>query len=110
VLEVQCSAWYSGIMNRRGFLSALLGAVAAPMVLDPERLLWVPGAKTISIPSQAVMDGWEYLVQEDVFLDLRQKEMLHAGDKIWILADPPMPPDARLLRPKLDTRSRRLRV
>lgn len=37
-------------MNRRGFLSALLGTGAA-MMLDPERLLWVPGAKTISIPA-----------------------------------------------------------
>ena len=36
-------------MNRRGFLS-VLSAVSATAVLDPERLLWVPGAKTISIP------------------------------------------------------------
>ena len=34
--------------SRRGFLSALAGA----MVLDPEKLLWRPGAKTISIPKQ----------------------------------------------------------
>lgn len=34
-------------MNRRGFLAALLGGA----VLDPERLLWRPGAKLISIPS-----------------------------------------------------------
>lgn len=36
-------------MNRRGFLSAL-GAFAATAVLDPEFLLWKPGAKTIFIP------------------------------------------------------------
>ncbi len=36
-------------MKRRGFLN-LLGAVAAGAAFDPERLLWVPGAKTISIP------------------------------------------------------------
>lgn len=32
-------------MNRRGFLAMLTGAA-----LDPERLLWVPGRKLISIP------------------------------------------------------------
>jgi hypothetical protein len=38
-------------MNRRTFFSLLgAGAVAA----DPERLLWVPGAKTISIPRPAL--------------------------------------------------------
>jgi hypothetical protein len=42
-------------MNRRGFLAAM-----SAMVLDPERLLWVPGAKTISIPAprQAVTWTW----------------------------------------------------
>lgn len=33
-------------MNRRNFLSLL----AASLTLDPERLLWRPGAKLISIP------------------------------------------------------------
>lgn len=33
-------------MNRRSFLSLLSTA----MVLDPERLLWIPGKKTIFIP------------------------------------------------------------
>ena len=33
-------------MNRRGFLGALLSAA----VLDPERLLWVPGKRKIFIP------------------------------------------------------------
>jgi hypothetical protein len=37
-------------MNRRGFFG-LLGAVAAAAAFDPERALWVPGAKTISIPA-----------------------------------------------------------
>lgn len=37
-------------MQRRGFLSALAAAIAAPLI-DPERLLWVPGKKLISIPS-----------------------------------------------------------
>jgi hypothetical protein len=33
-------------MKRRGFLAALGGAA-----LDPERLLWIPGRKLISIPA-----------------------------------------------------------
>lgn len=42
-------------MNRRGFLQLLglaaLGLAAAPVLaLDPERRLWVPGAKTIFLP------------------------------------------------------------
>jgi hypothetical protein len=37
-------------MNRRGFFGFLLGGGAA-MALDPERALWKPGAKLISIPS-----------------------------------------------------------
>jgi hypothetical protein len=36
-------------MNRRGFLASLTGLLATAS-LDPERLLWVPGAKTIFIP------------------------------------------------------------
>lgn len=42
------------MIGRRGFLS-VLGGVAATAVLDPEFLLWVPGAKTFSIPSD---DSW----------------------------------------------------
>lgn len=40
--------------TRRGFLS-LLGASIATASLDPDRLLWVPGQKTISIPAQSVL-------------------------------------------------------
>lgn len=36
-------------MNRRGFLG-FLGAAIAGASLDPERLLWKPGEKLISIP------------------------------------------------------------
>lgn len=35
--------------SRRGFFS-LLGGAAAALTLDPERALWVPGKKLISIP------------------------------------------------------------
>jgi hypothetical protein len=37
-------------MNRRGFFGAIAGIVAGA-TLDPERLLWRPGAKLISIPA-----------------------------------------------------------
>lgn len=44
--------------SRRGFLGLLAG-IAAGAVLDPERLLWIPGAKTISIPAPIVESaGW----------------------------------------------------
>ena len=36
-------------MNRRGFFASLSGALASS-AYDPERLLWRPGAKLISIP------------------------------------------------------------
>jgi len=36
-------------MNRRGLVSGLF-AVSATAAIDPERLLWIPKAKTISIP------------------------------------------------------------
>ena len=41
-------------MNRRSFLNVLAtaGAVAA---MDPERLLWVPGKKLISIPKPPIL-------------------------------------------------------
>lgn len=40
-------------MNRRGFLGSLAAAAAA-LTLDPEMLLWKPGAKTIFIPSPSL--------------------------------------------------------
>lgn len=40
-------------MNRRGFIGSI-GAALAGTVLDPERLLWVPGQKVISIPKPSV--------------------------------------------------------
>lgn len=35
-------------MNRRGFLSSLAATLVAP---DPDKLLWRPGARLISVPS-----------------------------------------------------------
>lgn len=41
-------------MNRRGFLSTLAGALLASSQLDPEKALWVPGKKLISIPQPSL--------------------------------------------------------
>lgn len=45
-------------MNRRGFLGALTAAVAGA-TLDPERLLWEPGKKLISIPKPKPLNELE---------------------------------------------------
>jgi hypothetical protein len=37
-------------MNRRSFFATIAGTLAA-VTLDPEKLLWIPGKKLISIPS-----------------------------------------------------------
>lgn len=47
-------------MTRRGLIGALLGAAT----MDPERLLWVPGAKTISIP-KPVVSGNRFLTVDE---------------------------------------------
>lgn len=44
------------MLNRRGFLTALVGAFVA----DPERALWVPGKKLISIPKPQVQMDPDY--------------------------------------------------
>jgi hypothetical protein len=49
-------------MNRRGFLS-LLGIGAATAAVDPERLLWVPGRKLISIPKPS---GNRFLTRQEI--------------------------------------------
>lgn len=43
------------MFSRRSFLTRLAGAAAAAVAigeLDPEKLLWVPGAKTIFLPTE----------------------------------------------------------
>ena len=45
-------------MNRRGFLTALCAALAAPP--DSDKLLWTPGKKLISIPSGKKLISVDY--------------------------------------------------
>jgi hypothetical protein len=48
------------MIGRRGFLGALLGAA----VLDPERLLWVPGKRMISIPAPVIKTArFQYVLE-----------------------------------------------
>lgn len=47
-------------MNRRSFLQ-LFGAAAAGAVLDPEMLLWRPGAKTIFLPAAKTLTTEEVI-------------------------------------------------
>ena len=99
-------------MNRRSFLASLLATAA----LDPEKLLWVPGKKTIFIPSARLFyhgdivgivgdapftDGgsrW-FMVTEDHYAnsasplrvyshDYRENGYIADVDKVRNLADP----------------------
>lgn len=60
-------------MDRRRFL-ALLSAGVAGAVLDPERALWVPGAKRIFLP--AVQSVWI----DATTLEVWNQGLLKAGD------------------------------
>ncbi len=57
-------------MNRRSFLSTLLGGAA--VALDPERLLWVPGKKLISIPKRGNVILTPEIYARLVLMDLRR--------------------------------------
>lgn len=52
-------------MNRRGFLG-FLGAAVVGAALDPEKLLWVPGRKLISIPPAPKVDAFSLLEIGDI--------------------------------------------
>lgn len=81
-------------MNRRKFLAYLSGTAAgaalAPM-LDLDRLLWVPGAKTIFIPEPFTCGNTfiapDWVVQETLRMfknNLRfVKQIHHDYDALW---------------------------
>jgi hypothetical protein len=58
------------MISRRGFLG-LLGAGAAAVAFDPERDLWVPRAKLISIPAapqvKRFLEVWDTFTIEGVY-------------------------------------------
>ena len=67
-------------MDRRHFLRVLAGA-SAGFALDPERLLWTPGAKTIFLPpitrlltTADVIDALKYTYGADKLAYLMSQE------------------------------------
>ena len=67
-------------MTRRGLLAVLAGAV-----LDPERLVWVPGRKLISIPAPRPIDNLAYLRWRDYIIH-EALRILHNKDLVLALA------------------------
>lgn len=61
-------------MNRRGFIGAL-SAVLTGAVLDPEKLLWHPGARTIFIPPARLLIPPQELIRE-MLITLQNNLML----------------------------------
>lgn len=53
------------MMDRRAFLG-LSAMGAAGLALDPERLLWVPGAKKIFVPSQAAIQAYPAMLYRGI--------------------------------------------
>ena len=84
-------------MDRRRFL-AWLGGTAAGVALAPtfdvERLLWVPGARTIFIPSARVFVTREWIDRETLRIQKQQlvftpptrkfDDMLRLGDTVTV--------------------------
>jgi hypothetical protein len=54
-------------MNRRRFLQMLSAGAFGAMALDVEKLLWVPGAKTIFLPPPKPVLSFVGLVPGDIF-------------------------------------------
>ncbi len=53
-------------MNRRHFITSLLGGAAA-LAFDPERLLWLPGAKRIFIPPALTLGAINAAMVDSIF-------------------------------------------
>lgn len=81
-----------GAVNRRGFLQALIGSAAA-LTLDPERLLWVPGAKTISIPPPVVVNDFSAFFFEVMLPALNRKIWENYRRKTNLFATSPVSSD-----------------
>lgn len=64
----------SATMNRRDMLKLFGYGVAGAMALDPEKLLWVPGEKTIFLPAVTTLQDRE-LVESIWTLTLRLEDL-----------------------------------
>ena len=87
-------------MNRRGFLG-VLGAGLAGYVLDPERAIWLPGAKTYFLPTprpQQIFRAGQLLAfdaQGRICVAHAQREVVgvvHAVDRygVWVQTNGPV--------------------
>jgi hypothetical protein len=70
-------------VNRRGFLSTL-GIGGATLALDPERLLWRPGAKLISIPKPIIVDCAEDLRRQLQAIMQQQQFIINSFKGLYI--------------------------
>jgi hypothetical protein len=68
--------------TRRSFFRAFAGAVATAAAVDPERLLWTPGKKLISIPNRRLQ---RFLVTED---------LIWLGETGMFTVEPAFPPQS----------------
>jgi hypothetical protein len=66
--------------SRRAFLSIL--GIGAAMVADPERALWVPGRKLISIPKPYQMSELDRIIIQTTFA-VRELGWDFVGVEIW---------------------------
>ena len=72
-------------MNRRAFLGTLLAA-APVLALDPERLLWVPGQKTIFIPEAVGVHRFvtpEWVARESLLLLRNTLRFANEVNRVW---------------------------
>jgi hypothetical protein len=66
-------------MDRRGFLkrlAAATAAVAATAEIDPERLLWTPGKKTIFLPPEKALVTAESVAVQQIRNEYESKALL----------------------------------
>ena len=71
-------------MNRRTFLSMLSAGAFGTMTLDVDKLLWVPGAKTIFLPQ--VMTPTHWTMSERVFFMSPEGVYAYVGDALESVA------------------------
>jgi hypothetical protein len=82
-------------LDRRAFIKSLLAAAVAPAVLDADELLWIPGAKLISVPAvvsarpairDGLTDGERYLCAQmgisELGFVMRRSEMHRKNDQL----------------------------
>lgn len=96
----------SAEIGRRGFLGILAAAVAGA-AFDPERLMWVPGQKTIFIPPPPEVISAEALQIEmsRLYRALTLDMFKQTGKQVSQLRDPLMPANLSFANARPDPRS-----